>query len=113
QVQRGAHFAQLAGDTDHPETFVSELTAILDDAAAQLVAAQEQFDLVKREAIGRLIGAINSVEAIANQYDGPLFGGTTIFDELTILEQLTFADVQQALAAFLAASQRTVYTILP
>ncbi|AYM03533.1 insulinase family protein [Levilactobacillus brevis] len=113
QIQRGAHFAQLAGDTDHPESFVSELTAILTDAPAQLVAAKAQFDLVKREAIGRTIGAINSVEAIANQYDGPLFGGATIFDELTVLEGMTFADVQAAMAQFQAASRQTVYTILP
>ncbi|MFC6290268.1 EF-P 5-aminopentanol modification-associated protein YfmH [Levilactobacillus angrenensis] len=113
QIQRGAHFAQLAGDTDHPESFVSELTAILTDAPAQLLAAQAQFELVKREAIGRTIGAINSVEAIANQYDGPLFGGATIFDELTVLEGMTFADVQAAMAQFQAASRQTVYTILP
>ncbi|WP_164511523.1 EF-P 5-aminopentanol modification-associated protein YfmH [Levilactobacillus cerevisiae] len=113
QVQRGSHFAQLAGDTDQPESFVSELTTILNDAPAQLLAAREQFELVKREAIGRTIGAINSVEAIANQYDGPLFGGTTIFDELAALEAMTFADVQSAMAKFLSASRQTVYTILP
>ncbi|MCH4124291.1 MAG: insulinase family protein [Levilactobacillus sp.] len=113
QIQRGAHFAQLAGDTDHPESFVSELTAILTDAPAQLLAAKAQFDLVKREAIGRTIGAINSVEAIANQYDGPLFDGATIFDELTVLEGMTFETVQAALAQFQAASRQTVYTILP
>nr|WP_204121405.1 pitrilysin family protein [Levilactobacillus sp. 244-2] len=113
QVQRGAHFGQLAGDTDQPESFVSELTAILNDGPAQLLAAREQFDLVKREAIGRTIGAINSVEAIANQYDGPLFGGTTLFDELAVLEAMTFADVQAAWAQFSGDSRQTVYTILP
>lgn len=113
QIQRGAHFGQLAGDTDDPETFVSELTAILTTSADQLANAQAQFELVKREAIGRIIGAINSVEAIANQYDGPLFGGATIFDELAVLEGLTFADIQSAWAQFADASRQTVYTILP
>jgi len=113
QVQRGAHFAQLAGDTDQPEQFASELTAILKDAPAQLAAAKPQFDLVKREAIGRIVGAINSVEGIANQYDGPLFDGATIFDELAILEQLTFDELLTAAKAFLDQSQATVYTILP
>lgn len=113
QLQRGAHFAQIAGDTDQPESFVGELTAILTEAPAQLLAAQDQFELVKREAIGRVIGAINSVEAIANQYDGSLFSGLTIFDELAVLEEMTFADVQTALTQFLATSRQTVYTILP
>lgn len=113
QVQRGAHFAQLAGDTDQPEQFVKELTAILNDAPAQLQAAQDQFELVKREAIGRIVGAINSVEAIANQYDGPLFDGATIFDELTTLEGLTFTDILPAAEAFLGQGRQTVYTILP
>ncbi|WP_261810161.1 EF-P 5-aminopentanol modification-associated protein YfmH [Levilactobacillus humaensis] len=113
QVQRGAHFAQLTGDTDQPEQFAQELTAILQDAPAQLKAAEPQFVLVKQEAIGRIVGAMNSVEAIANQYDGPLFSGATIFDELAILENLTFADLQEASEAFLSASQQTIHTILP
>jgi len=113
QVQRGAQFAQLAGDTDDPETFISELTAILDDAPAQLAAAESQFELVKREAIGRIIGAINSVEAIANQYDGPLFAGATIFDELATLERMQFTDLIDVTQTFLTNSQRTTYTILP
>jgi len=113
QVQRGAHFAQLAGDTDQPEQFASELTAILTDAPAQLAAAKPQFDLVKREAVGRIVGAINSVEGIANQYDGPLFDEATIFDELAVLEQLSFDELLAAAHDFLAQSKQTVYTILP
>lgn len=113
QVQRGAHFAQLAGDTDQPEAFAREITAILADAATQLTAAKPQFELVKREAVGRIVGAINSVEGIANQYDGPLFDDATIFDELTILEQLSFEDLLAAARDFLAQSRQTVYTILP
>lgn len=89
------------------------MTAILNDAPAQLQAAQDQFELVKREAIGRIVGAINSVEAIANQYDGPLFDGATIFDELTTLEGLTFTDILPAAEAFLGQGRQTVYTILP
>lgn len=113
QVQRDSHFAQVAGDTDQPDQFVAALAAILDHAEDQLVAAQDQFDLVKREAIGRLIGAINSEEAIANQYDGPLFGGATIFDELAVLQQIEFRDLQAAAQVFWPQSRRTVYTILP
>ncbi|KRN01907.1 Zn-dependent peptidase [Levilactobacillus senmaizukei DSM 21775 = NBRC 103853] len=113
QVQRDSHFAQVAGDTDHPDQFVTALTAILDHAEDQLVAARDQFDLVKREAIGRLIGAINSEEAIANQYDGPLFGGATIFDELEVLQQIQFSDLRASAHAFWPQSRRTVYTILP
>ncbi|MGP4116016.1 EF-P 5-aminopentanol modification-associated protein YfmH [Levilactobacillus zymae] len=112
-VQRGAHFGQLAGDTDHPELFVSELQAILADVMPQLQAAQPQFELVKREAIGRLIGAVNSVEAIANQYSGPLFAGSTLFDELTILEDLQFADLLPLAQAFFTQGRQTVATILP
>ncbi|GEO74543.1 Zn-dependent peptidase [Levilactobacillus namurensis DSM 19117] len=113
QIQRGAHFGQLAGDTDHPEAFVSELKAILADAPAQVQAAEPQFDLVKREAIGRLIGAINSPEAIANQYSGPLFGETMLFDELTVLEQMQFSDLLPVAHAFFDQSVQTVATILP
>lgn len=113
QVQRGAHFGQLAGDTDQPELFVSELQAILADVPGQLLAARPQFDLVKREAIGRLIGAVNSPEAIANQYSGPFFGGTMLFDELTILEALTFDDLLPLAHAFYDHSKQTVATILP
>lgn len=113
QVQRGAHFGQLAGDTDDPETFVAELREILQDVPGQLAAAQPQFDLVKREAIGRLIGAVNSPEAIANQYSGPLFGGTMLFDELAVLESLQFTDLLPVAHAFWDHSVQTVATILP
>ena len=112
-VQRGAHFGQLAGDADHPELLVSELQAILTTAVDQLKASQPQFELVKREAIGRLIGAINSVEAIANQYSGPLFAGATLFDELTILEALQFDDLIPLAQRFFEQGRQTVATILP
>lgn len=112
-TQRGAHFGQLATDTDQPELFVAEMQAILAAVPQQLQAAQPQFDLVKREAIGRLIGAINSPEAIANQYSGPLFAGSTLFDELAILEALRFEDLETFATAFFAQSQSTVATILP
>jgi len=113
QQQRGAHFGQLAGDTGDPELFISELRAIIDDAPAQLQAAKPQFDLVKREAIGRLIGAINSPEAIANQYSGPLFGETMLFDELAVLEGLQFDDLVPVAQMFWDHSVQTVATILP
>lgn len=112
-VQRGAHFGQLAGDTDQPQRFVKELLAIIKDAVQQVQNAQPQFELVKKEAIGRLIGAINSPEAIANQYSGPLFGESTIFDELEVLEGLQFADLLPVARAFFANGQTTVATILP
>ncbi len=112
EVQRGAHFIVLAGETEDPAAFENELLAILAQAKGKLQGAQETFDLAKREEIGSTITAFNSLEAIANQFDDQLYAPINLFDEADIIESLTLRDVIEALDHFLKPEAISVQRIV-
>ena len=107
ELQRNYHFATITAETDEPEIFINEMTEVLDNAASILIESYSSFELIKREAIGSTIGMLNSLEGIANQYDGELFDGATLLDELTILEQISFDDIKTYFNNFIKAAQIT------
>ncbi|PWF99570.1 EF-P 5-aminopentanol modification-associated protein YfmH [Levilactobacillus bambusae] len=113
EVERGAHFIMISSETDEPETFIKTFESLLDAAPDKIGQLADQFELVKNEAAGRLISAMNSVEAIANQYSGPLFGQTNIFDELEAVQQLTLADVQRVTTDFIRNGAMTGHVVNP
>ncbi|WP_282801911.1 EF-P 5-aminopentanol modification-associated protein YfmH [Secundilactobacillus kimchicus] len=113
ELQRGAHFVILAGETADSDRFEAGITEILENAQAYLKKAEFNFETVKREAIGSTIASFNSLEVIANQYDDWLYGGTTIFDEVDVIEGVTFDDVLTVMQSFINLDTMSVQTILP
>lgn len=113
EMERGAHFATFATETERREDFADSIVALLQNAPTALLQAADRFDAAKRGMIGQLLLALDSPEQQVNRYAGRLFDGATVFDELAAVQRLDFAAVQQALAAFIGPERLTVYQVLP
>lgn len=112
-VERGFHFVTMSGDTEFPQDFSNSIIGIAENAQKILENAEERFELAKRELIGRSISAMNSLENIANRYEGSLFDYATIFDIVPLLEKMTLKDVEKTAESFIRSEAVSVYQILP
>lgn len=113
EAQRGFHFVTISGETQQADRFKFEIKDILMNAVDELLAVADHFELMKKEALGSNLGMLNSLEGIANQYDGDLFDGANLLDEVGLLESLTFDDVLVAFKQFIDDAQMAVLTVVP
>lgn len=113
QLDRGFHFAIISGDTEHPQDLSKAIVDIAEHAAETLRQKQVEFELAKKEMLGRYIQSLNSLESIANRYEGNLFDSATVFDAVALLEEITLNDVVQVADAFFNLDAISVYQILP
>lgn len=114
-LERGFHFLTISSDTIKPNAFSEAIISVLEHTNDYLTdqQASRQFELVKREAIGHHIMMMNSVEAIANAYEGRLFDQANLMDEMTILQSMTLADVQSVGTQLIQSAGISVFDILP
>lgn len=87
-------FVTIGGDTESPEQFEDAIRSALRDPDWSSLTSD--FELAKREMIGRSISKMNSLEAIANSFEGKEYGNSTIFDEAKIYQNIQIDDVQKA-----------------
>ena len=113
EMQRGFHFAYFSSDTDQMERFADEIIDILESADQQIEAARTRFEGIKNAELGRLIGLLDSPEAIANRYAGDLFAGASLMDESQILETITIDDLYQVAKDFITPQGISVYQVVP
>ena len=113
EMQRGFHFAYFNADTDNTEQFSDEIVKVLENANAQMLKGRSQFESEKRAILGRLIGMMDSPEAIANRYAGKLYGNTNLLDEVEVLESITFEDVLAVIPEFIQPAGISVFHIIP
>lgn len=113
EMQRGFHFAYFSSDTNQPERFSDEIISILESATQQIETATSQFENIKRAMLGRMIGLLDSPEAIANHYSGKLFGGANLMDEITALAAIKIDDLYQIVPEFVQSQGISVYQIVP
>ncbi|GAK47915.1 Zn-dependent peptidase [Secundilactobacillus oryzae JCM 18671] len=113
EMQRAAHFAIIIGETNQPDAMVQEIRSILLNAKTELAKVEDRLEMVKREAMGATIMSMNSISAIANDYDDYLYGGTGLFDEIDAIRQLTMADIYQAAERFISEDRFSIRQILP
>ncbi|GHP12609.1 peptidase M16 [Lentilactobacillus fungorum] len=99
--ERGFHFALLGGDTDHPDEFINRIRTIIEQIPEIVKRKSTDFALQKKEQLGNYIQMMDSQEAISSQFDGFLGSPLTIYDEVAILNELTFQDVVQITQSFL------------
>ena len=95
-MERGFYFILVDGNTRQPEAFVAAIKEILQTAPTTVAHLTEELALAKKEFLGQTIKSINSLEAIANRYERPLFGYATIFDLVPLVQEVTLADVLAA-----------------
>lgn len=113
QVGRGYHLAIISGDTEKPQELSKAIIEIAENATDILKQSQNEFGLAKKEMLGRYIQYLNSLESIANQYEGNLFESATIFDAIALLEEITLEDIITAASDFLNVDAISIYQILP
>jgi predicted Zn-dependent peptidase len=112
-MQRAFHFAYFSTNTDQTEKFADEVMRILEDADQQIDQAATRFEGVKRGELGRLIGLLDSPEAIGNRYAGQLFDGANLMDEVRMMRTITLDDLKAAAADFINPDGMSVYQIVP
>lgn len=112
-LEEGYGFAMVGSDTAHPSELEEGIKRVMNEAAQNLPFTQEDLERVKRRKIGFTLRALNSLEFIANQFTRYKFNDMNLFDIVPVIEQLTIADVEEALASITGESQQSTFTIEP
>lgn len=89
------HFAYLtiAAETAEPERVIAAVSQVLNDLTAQVSQLKISFNLVKNDALSRLINKLNQLEETAIRFEGQTFDEATLQDEIAILQALTVNDM--------------------
>ncbi|MCY0869685.1 MAG: pitrilysin family protein [Firmicutes bacterium] len=102
----------IGGNSKRPRELVDRVQAALATVGRQGVDA-EAFARVKRMAMGRFLGLLDSPATVANIYTASLLHGEDLFATLDLLEGLTVDDVQTALSRHVRESEAVVSIVWP
>ncbi|GEN48483.1 EF-P 5-aminopentanol modification-associated protein YfmH [Ligilactobacillus pobuzihii] len=112
-VERGFHFVVISGDTTYYEKMEHEIFSTIKNAEQILANSKREFELAKKEFLGQYIQAQNSLESIANGYEGRLFEHATLFDYAEQIQKISLSDVTDTVALFLKPGVISTSRILP
>lgn len=110
-AEYGFGFAAIGGDTPEPDQLAEDISSML-LRAGELINA-EKIELARKKKIGTFLKALNSPEFIANQFTRYAFLDMSLFDVVTVLEQITLEDVQKVIQEEIAADRLTVCKVVP
>ncbi|MGZ3121691.1 EF-P 5-aminopentanol modification-associated protein YfmH, partial [Bacillus subtilis] len=110
-AEYGFGFAAIGGDTPEPDQLAEDISSML-LRAGELITA-EKIELARKKKIGTFLKALNSPEYIANQFTRYAFLDMSLFDVVTVLEQITLEDVQNVIQEEIAADRLTVCKVVP
>ncbi|MEE6673789.1 EF-P 5-aminopentanol modification-associated protein YfmH [Pediococcus acidilactici] len=111
--ERDELFLTMGGDSDHPQRLAAALKEILRQGLTETTELATDFALAKKEMYGRCIARMNSLEAIANSFEGALYGNATIFDEAQMFKEITLTEVVEALRQFVDEQVISSFEIKP
>jgi len=92
-------FAMVYTDTNKPEEFKKYVIDVL-LKAKDLKIPEEDFVRIKNKLLGSSLRALNSPEAIANNFARFQFNDMNFFEAIMAYEAITLADVEKALSFF-------------
>ncbi|MEC1546276.1 EF-P 5-aminopentanol modification-associated protein YfmH [Bacillus halotolerans] len=110
-AEYGFGFAAIGGDTPEPDKLAEDISGNL-LRAGEIITA-EKIELARKKKIGSFLKALNSPEYIANQFTRYAFLEMSLFDIVTVLEQITLEDVQQIIQEEIAEDRLTVCKVVP
>ncbi|WP_345806344.1 EF-P 5-aminopentanol modification-associated protein YfmH [Bacillus subtilis] len=110
-AEYGFGFAAIGGDTPEPDQLAEDISSML-LRAGELITA-EKIELARKKKIGTFLKALNSPEYIANQFTRYAFLDMSLFDVVTVLEEITLEDVQNVIQEEIAADRLTVCKVVP
>ncbi|GAA3323766.1 hypothetical protein GCM10020331_048950 [Ectobacillus funiculus] len=67
----------------------------------------------KKKKIGGVLRSLNSPEFIANQFTRYAFNGSSLFDALPILEEITIDDLKAAAQEFINEKRMSICQVVP
>ena len=109
----GFGFGMIGGDTREPDQLAQEIKSILFEVKEGRFLTEEKLDAVKKKRIGGYLRSLNSLESIANQFTRYAFNQMELFDVVTVLEELTVGEVNDAVSQLIEEERLSVFQILP
>ncbi|KMY44947.1 zinc protease [Bacillus sp. FJAT-27916] len=109
----GFGFGMIGGDTREPDQLAERIKSILFEVKEGGFLTEEKLDAVRKKRIGGFLRSLNSLESIANQFTRYAFNEMELFDVVSVLEELTLADVQKAVDGLIEKDRLSVFQILP
>ncbi len=109
----GFGFGMIGGDTREPDRLAEEIKSILFEVKEDKYLTEEKLDAVRKKRIGSFLRSLNSLESIANQFTRYAFNQMELFDVVSVLEELTAADVQDAVNHLIDEERLSVFQVLP
>ena len=103
----------IGGDTREPDQLAERIKSILFEVKEGGFLTEEKLDAVRKKRIGGFLRSLNSLESIANQFTRYAFNEMELFDVVSVLEELTLADVQKAVDGLIEKDRLSVFQILP
>lgn len=109
---RGYFSVLFAGESKNPQEVLTRLNqAIAEKRTTGIDAAS--FDRTKKALYGRLVRGLNNVEGVANGLISCHFSGLTLFDSMTLMEEMKLADVNALLQTALQPDKAAISIIDP
>lgn len=109
----GFGFGMVGSDTDKPDRLEEELKNILFAAREGKIVTEEKLNSIRKKKIGAFLRSLNSPESIANQFTRYAFNDMKLFDVVTVMESLTYDEVNKAVQEFIDEDRMSVFQILP
>ena len=113
QFEKEFCFVFLSVETDHLTEARQGLIEILLNAPEKVKKQKKVFAIMKKEFLGRYIKELNSNENIASEFDQWLFGSTTLFDMVPLLQKITLNDLVELASELFKKKEITEFQILP
>ncbi|MCB5954858.1 EF-P 5-aminopentanol modification-associated protein YfmH [Enterococcus sp. CWB-B31] len=112
-LDRSFHFADIGGDSDRPDELAEAIEKILLTYGESAELTEENLNLLKKKMIGKYFQSLNSLEYIANQFSQSLFGDVTLFDMLSVIDQIQMSDIKEAAETFIREDGLSRFYIYP
>ncbi|MFX0571641.1 EF-P 5-aminopentanol modification-associated protein YfmH [Bacillus pumilus] len=107
----GFGFTSVGGDTNDPDQLAKVLKETL--LQAKNLISEDKIELARKKKIGSFLKAMNSPEYIANQFTRYAFLDMSLFDVVTMLEQIQLTDIQQILEEEIDEERMSVFKVVP
>ena len=109
----GFGFGMIGGDTREPDQLAKKIKSILFEVKEGGFLTEEKLDAVRKKRIGAFLRSLNSLESIANQFTRYAFNQMELFDVVAVLEEMTLAEVRDAVNGLIEEERLSVFQVLP
>lgn len=109
---RGYFAVIFGGESKNPQAVMDRLNQAISEKRKSGIDGTS-FDRTKKALYGRLVRGLNNVEGVANGLISYHFAGVNMFDSITLMEQMTLADVNALLQSSLCPDKAAISIIDP